>query len=126
MIFPEIGAEVDGTVIVMIVETEPDGALRTVSGKKGADFWYERNGKKRFFYPLNGAQFADWSASTTEEACANGLGLNYSTRRMRVDGIPFGAPICLITHKGLRGVLRLTEFDPKTSGLMIHWVTWEK
>lgn len=115
-----------GGVAVIIDERNDPSTLVQISSFKGSDFWFENSGKRRYFHPQHGAQFAVRVQGKTERSCGPGSQLTYSKARMRIDDIPLGSPICILTDVGCRGEIRIKAFDPKDTALTLEWTTWEK
>jgi|SRR5580704_1969242 hypothetical protein len=126
LIYQGSAVDVDHGSFVVINDSNDPSTLTYIESFEGSDFWFENSGKRRYFHPQHGAQFALRTTSKTDMSCGPGASLTYSKAQIRIDDIPFGSPICILTDEGRRGEIRIRAFDPKTTGLTLEWTTWEK
>jgi hypothetical protein len=91
---------------------------------KGLDFWYQPDGKARYFHPLNGTELA--VGGLTAAGFSGCSATNFSKRRLRVDQLPAGTYICERNKAGRLAEIQLKDVDLKHDRLSVAYVTWEK
>jgi hypothetical protein len=101
----------------------PDGNSRPSS--RGADARIDRAAEHLYFSPLNGAKLAWGTGRRPGQACNSA---HYANKRLKIDAISEGTPVCLRTDEGRRTELWLFfKKDPCVEGeIRIEFVTWDR
>ena len=115
----------DGSKVDCIVTVDGDGTEPTHPGGKNWDFWFEASGKALFLNPQNRTMFANSGASEAGKAgCKAAV---YKRGRLRIDTLPSGSHVCVLT--GHRRYAELTlELEgttrPQSGPLQVNYILW--
>ena len=91
---------------------------------KNWDFWFEESGKALFLNSQNRTMFAN--AGTTEAGKPGCRAAEYKRGRFRIDKLPSGAHVCVVTGHRRYAELMLESTRKLASGpLLVSYVLWE-
>jgi hypothetical protein len=115
----------DGGRVECLVTLDGDGTEPKVHpGGKEWDFWFEESGKALFLNPQNRTKFAN--AGTTEAGKAGCQTAVYKGGRFRIDRLPAGSHVCVLTGHRRYAELTLDSTSMPASGpLPVAYFLWE-
>jgi hypothetical protein len=98
---------------------------RPPADSRDDDFWVEGSGKRMYFHPRNGSGLAKIGAAFPDPAACRSA--RYITGRLRIDRLPAGTHICVRTHSGSYGDVRLDKPGGADSyRVAMTFVAWER
>lgn len=116
----------DGGKIECAAILDGDGSepLQHLRGKEW-DFWFEASGKIRWLHPQNHTMFA--KAETTEPGKVGCQATTYSRRAFRIDALPSGSHVCVLTGQGRYAELTILDTVANSSNKpsQLTYVLWE-
>jgi hypothetical protein len=115
----------DGGKVECIVTLDGDGSEpKQHPGGKNWDFWFEESGKTLFLNSQNKTRFAN--AGTTEAGKAGCQAAEYRRGRFRIDKLPSGSHVCVLTgHRRYAELTLERTSKPARGPLPVAYVLWE-
>ena len=121
---PELcSVDVDEGQVVWAVELDGQGTIAP-KADKDSDFWIQTEATGAVHLkPLDGVGFAlNPSAEGGREGCVSAV---YSTKDVRIDGLPVGSRVCIRTNRGRYAQLEFAEVvKQKAKHVTATYITW--
>jgi hypothetical protein len=110
--------------VVCIVILDGDGTEpKQHPGGKDFDFWFEASGKVRSLHPQNRTMFAN--AGTTQAGRAGCQAGAYKSGGLRIDTLPLGSHLCVLTGHGRYAELTLeSTANSPDEPLQVIYILW--
>jgi hypothetical protein len=123
--FDQCSVVLNGGYVECLVTLDGDGTEpKEHPGGKKWDFWFEESGKAIFLNSQNRTMFAN--AGATEPGKAGCQAAVYKRGRFRIDKLPTGSHVCVLTGRRQYAELTLESTSkPARVPLPIAYVLWE-
>ena len=125
-VFDQCSVALDGGRVECVVTLDGDGTEpKQHPGGKKWDFWFEESGNALFLTSQNRTMFAN--AGTAEAGKAGCESAAYKRGRFRIDKLPSGSHVCVLTGHRRHAELMLESTSKPCEGppLPIAYVFWK-
>jgi hypothetical protein len=123
---PHCAVDLDRGVCECMVTLDGDGTeFPSHPPGKDDDFRLEPGGSRLYIQPRHGTLLA--KPTSVESGLTGCMAAQYAKARMRVDGFPAGACICVRTNEGRYAELRVDEvIRASANRVLLSYKTWER